>query len=275
MQLMQLLMGLDECYRSIRSALLTRDPLLKVKDAYTIVSREESHRGTLESSSVTQSKMNVTSFVAKSFNNFKRVRRNSVNEAPEPKKKVIGSVSYGNKLTKPHTISSTLEDPKDKIPSSSALQVLRRLGSIFTSVYAVVQKLKKALAKSTWEDLKLIICPSDVKEKTQTNVKDSELASLFGKLKYKENLIDNIYETENKKSLVSATPLSTAFFSSSIVQDFQDSPDDDEEDTRNNHTTRYGVVLKVVTEMWTEDINHLYNNRGMIKVFVKRLRHEQ
>nr|GEU48269.1 retrovirus-related Pol polyprotein from transposon TNT 1-94 [Tanacetum cinerariifolium] len=66
------------------------------------------------------------------------------------------------------------------------------------------------------------------------NVKDSELASLFGKLKYEENLTDNIYETEKNKSLVSTTPLSTAFFSSSIVQDFQDSPDD-EEDTRSNH----------------------------------------
>ncbi|GKA38137.1 hypothetical protein Tco_0730688, partial [Tanacetum coccineum] len=66
------------------------------------------------------------------------------------------------------------------------------------------------------------------------NVKDSELASLFGKLKYEENLIDNIYETEKNKSLVSATPLSTAFFSFSIVQDFQDSPDD-EENTRSSH----------------------------------------
>ncbi|GKC66259.1 retrovirus-related pol polyprotein from transposon TNT 1-94 [Tanacetum coccineum] len=66
------------------------------------------------------------------------------------------------------------------------------------------------------------------------HVKDSELASLFGKLKYEENLIDSIYETEKNKSLVSATPLSTAFFSTSIVQDFQDSPDD-EEDTRSSH----------------------------------------
>ncbi|GJR38128.1 retrovirus-related pol polyprotein from transposon TNT 1-94 [Tanacetum coccineum] len=65
------------------------------------------------------------------------------------------------------------------------------------------------------------------------HVKESELASLFGKLKYEENKIDIIYETEKKKSLVSTTPLSTAFFSTSIVQDFQDSPDD-EEDTRNN-----------------------------------------
>ncbi|GJV03840.1 hypothetical protein Tco_1337409 [Tanacetum coccineum] len=65
------------------------------------------------------------------------------------------------------------------------------------------------------------------------HVKDSELASLFGKLKYEENLIDIIYENE-KKSLVSATPLSTAFISTSIVQDFQDSPND-EEDTRSSY----------------------------------------
>ncbi|GJV52865.1 hypothetical protein Tco_1448606 [Tanacetum coccineum] len=65
------------------------------------------------------------------------------------------------------------------------------------------------------------------------NIKDFELASLFG-IKYEENLIDIIYGTEKNKSLVSATPLSTAFFSSSIVQDLQDSPDD-EEDTRSSH----------------------------------------
>ncbi|GJV63042.1 retrovirus-related pol polyprotein from transposon TNT 1-94 [Tanacetum coccineum] len=66
------------------------------------------------------------------------------------------------------------------------------------------------------------------------HVKDSKLASLFGKLKYEKNLIDNSYETEKSKCLVSTTPLSTAFFSSSIVQDFQDSPDD-EEDTRSSY----------------------------------------
>nr|GEV88720.1 retrovirus-related Pol polyprotein from transposon TNT 1-94 [Tanacetum cinerariifolium] len=66
------------------------------------------------------------------------------------------------------------------------------------------------------------------------NVKGSEHASLFGKLKYEENLIDSIYETEKNKSLVSTTRLSTAVFSTSIVQDFQDSPED-EEDTRSSH----------------------------------------
>ncbi|GJR28253.1 hypothetical protein Tco_1104485 [Tanacetum coccineum] len=65
------------------------------------------------------------------------------------------------------------------------------------------------------------------------HVKESELASLYGKLKYEENLTDIIYETEKKKSLVSATPLSTAFIFTSIIQDIQDSPDDGE-DTRSS-----------------------------------------
>ncbi|GJX68076.1 hypothetical protein Tco_0303803 [Tanacetum coccineum] len=99
--------------------------------------------------------------------------------------------------------------------------------------------------KSTWDDLILYHeGPYDVKESRVMDLKlcyntfkfkeDSELASLFGKLKYEENLIDNIYEIEKSKSLISATPLSTAFFSASIVQDFQDNPND-EEATRSSH----------------------------------------
>nr|GEW72234.1 retrovirus-related Pol polyprotein from transposon TNT 1-94 [Tanacetum cinerariifolium] len=63
---------------------------------------------------------------------------------------------------------------------------------------------------------------------------EKKAANLDHKLKYEENLIDSIYETEKNKSLVSATPLSTVFFSTSIVQNFQDSPDD-EVDTRSSH----------------------------------------
>ncbi|GJW04684.1 retrovirus-related pol polyprotein from transposon TNT 1-94 [Tanacetum coccineum] len=86
--------------------------------------------------------------------------------------------------------------------------------------------------------------PSDVKESRAMDLKlcyntfkfeeVSKLASLFGKLKYEENLIDSIYETEKNKSLVSTTPLSITFSSTYIIQDFQDSPDD-EEDTRISH----------------------------------------
>nr|GFA01548.1 ribonuclease H-like domain-containing protein [Tanacetum cinerariifolium] len=80
----------------VRSSLLTRYPLLEVKDAYNVVSMEESHRGVPESSGVTESKHNATSFVAKTFNNNQRQFNNNnnnftrgstsiVNRGPNPK----------------------------------------------------------------------------------------------------------------------------------------------------------------------------------------------
>ena len=44
-RLMQFLMGLNDVYQNVRSNLLSRDPLPDVKDAFAVVSREESHRG--------------------------------------------------------------------------------------------------------------------------------------------------------------------------------------------------------------------------------------
>ncbi|GJU46832.1 retrovirus-related pol polyprotein from transposon TNT 1-94 [Tanacetum coccineum] len=124
----------------------------------------------------------------------------------------------------------------------------QRLKSLIMSVLPDDQMnsvINCLIAKSTWNDLILYHeGPYDVKESRVMDLKlcyntfkfkeDYELASLFGKLKYEEHLIDNIYKTEKNKSLVSATSLSTAFISTSIVQDFQDSPDD-EEDTRSSH----------------------------------------
>ncbi|GKA60193.1 transposase, MuDR [Tanacetum coccineum] len=146
----------------------------------------------------------------------------------------------------------------------------QRLKSLILSVLPddqVNSVINCKTAKSTWEDLILYHeGPSNVKESrvmdlklcyntfkykedetlTQTfirykalmnenmnHVKEYELASLFGKLKYEENLIDSIYESKKKKSLVTTTLLSTAFFLACIVKDFQDSPDD-EEDTRSS-----------------------------------------
>ncbi|GKG46492.1 hypothetical protein Tco_0501338, partial [Tanacetum coccineum] len=62
---------------SVRSSLLIRDPLPKVKDAYNVFYREESHKGIPESSGVTESKQNATSFVAKTFNNNRRQFNNN------------------------------------------------------------------------------------------------------------------------------------------------------------------------------------------------------
>ncbi|GKD03600.1 ribonuclease H-like domain-containing protein [Tanacetum coccineum] len=60
---------LPKCTCDVKCSCDARDPLPKVKDAYNVVSREESHRGVPESSGVTESKINATSFAAKSFNN--------------------------------------------------------------------------------------------------------------------------------------------------------------------------------------------------------------
>ncbi|GJX17558.1 hypothetical protein Tco_0218390 [Tanacetum coccineum] len=105
------------------------------------------------------------------------------------------------------------------------------------------------------------------------NVKDFELVSLFDKLKYKENLIDNIYKTGKNKSLVSATSLSTAFFSSSIVQDFQDSPDA-KEDTRSSHEfssakqlTKLNVTnvaRRVISQETAASKASMVKNKGLI-----------
>ncbi|XP_076888654.1 uncharacterized protein LOC143539135 [Bidens hawaiensis] len=43
-KLMQFLMGLDDVYQPVRTNLLTREPLPSVKVAFSIISREESHR---------------------------------------------------------------------------------------------------------------------------------------------------------------------------------------------------------------------------------------
>ncbi|XP_071704892.1 uncharacterized protein [Rutidosis leptorrhynchoides] len=43
-KLMQFLMGLDDSYYSLRSAILTTESLPSIKTAYSILSREESHR---------------------------------------------------------------------------------------------------------------------------------------------------------------------------------------------------------------------------------------
>ncbi|GKD93507.1 ribonuclease H-like domain-containing protein, partial [Tanacetum coccineum] len=74
--------------KSVRSALLTSDPLFEVKALYTTVSREESHKGIPESSGVIGSKLNVTSFVAKTFNNEDKLTREPFHVSDHKSKKL-------------------------------------------------------------------------------------------------------------------------------------------------------------------------------------------
>ncbi|KAJ0599026.1 putative RNA-directed DNA polymerase [Helianthus annuus] len=71
-KLMQFLMGLDDVYQSVRTNLLTREPLPTVKVAFSITSREESHR--LSSSG---SKTQSVSFVSKTNQVFDQRRKNN------------------------------------------------------------------------------------------------------------------------------------------------------------------------------------------------------
>lgn len=51
MKLMQFLMGLDDMYVNVRSTILTKEPLPDLRTAYSILSRDESHRGITSTSS--------------------------------------------------------------------------------------------------------------------------------------------------------------------------------------------------------------------------------
>ncbi|GJX29535.1 hypothetical protein Tco_0237614 [Tanacetum coccineum] len=67
----ELYLGLNDVYEPSRRNILARDPLLDVKDAFDVVSREESHRGLHPGSgSGSGSKVHLAAFVAKP-NNFK------------------------------------------------------------------------------------------------------------------------------------------------------------------------------------------------------------
>ncbi|GJU85880.1 ribonuclease H-like domain-containing protein [Tanacetum coccineum] len=90
----KILYGLNDVFQPIRSSLLARETLPDVKDAFAIISREESHRGIASSSSGSVTKPQVSSFVAKSnswnnnrnkkINNNKRTENSTNNRGPKP-----------------------------------------------------------------------------------------------------------------------------------------------------------------------------------------------
>ncbi|GJV76416.1 putative RNA-directed DNA polymerase, partial [Tanacetum coccineum] len=72
-RLMQFLMGLNDVYQPVRSNLLAREPLPEVKDAFAIVSREESHRRL--SPGKLSVKNSPTTFVVRTNNNNNKSNR--------------------------------------------------------------------------------------------------------------------------------------------------------------------------------------------------------
>ncbi|XP_076887893.1 uncharacterized protein LOC143538168 [Bidens hawaiensis] len=74
-KLMQFLMGLDDSYQSVRTALLTKDPLPAIKTAFSIVSREESHRNSSGTAKTQTQNMDFFSKPNQSFDTKKKFNR--------------------------------------------------------------------------------------------------------------------------------------------------------------------------------------------------------
>ncbi|KAI3730698.1 hypothetical protein L1987_61872 [Smallanthus sonchifolius] len=92
-KLMQFLMGLDDIYQPVRTSLLTQDPLPTIKTAFSIISREESHRG-----SFTSSKSPNVGFVSKTkqfFDNKKKIFK-----GPNPNLKCTHCSKLGHTVEK-------------------------------------------------------------------------------------------------------------------------------------------------------------------------------
>ncbi|KAI3825951.1 hypothetical protein L1987_07722 [Smallanthus sonchifolius] len=71
-KLMQFLMGLDDTYQPLRTNLLSKDPLPTVKNAFAVISAEESHRETRLSHS--GSKVQASAFISR-FNDKRKSNR--------------------------------------------------------------------------------------------------------------------------------------------------------------------------------------------------------
>nr|GEY54597.1 hypothetical protein [Tanacetum cinerariifolium] len=111
-KLMQSLMSLDESYLSIRSIILTREPLPLIKAAFDVVSGDESH---MNATSIGITKPTATAFAAKTFNNKRRFNNSnnfnrgsssnliSNNKGPNPNLKCTNCNKIG------HTIDRCFE----------------------------------------------------------------------------------------------------------------------------------------------------------------------
>ncbi|GJU62778.1 putative RNA-directed DNA polymerase [Tanacetum coccineum] len=84
MKLMQFLMGLDDSYMSIRSSILSRDPLPDVRNAYATISSEESHKVIASSMSDSSQRTQTVAFASNAPNRTVFQRGQSSNSSFRP-----------------------------------------------------------------------------------------------------------------------------------------------------------------------------------------------
>ncbi|GJY38415.1 ribonuclease H-like domain-containing protein [Tanacetum coccineum] len=116
---MQFLMGLDDVYQPIKSSLLTRDPIPDVKTAFSIISREESHRGSSSSSSGNKAQAFV--FVAKVHNNNNNFKKNLSTKNPNLANN--GNNNNQSSVSSNNSSTNTAEVPTYAAPSLTTDQI--------------------------------------------------------------------------------------------------------------------------------------------------------
>ncbi|GKC85873.1 hypothetical protein Tco_1141590, partial [Tanacetum coccineum] len=107
-QLDLFLMGLDDVYQPIKGSIMTREILPEAKDAFLIISREESHRG-IPPSSVKAEKPQVSAFVARQTNNNNNRNKNWSNNGNNVNRGNYDSLLCKNCGLKGHTIDRYFE----------------------------------------------------------------------------------------------------------------------------------------------------------------------
>ncbi|KAK9057657.1 hypothetical protein SSX86_022493 [Deinandra increscens subsp. villosa] len=113
-KLMQFLMGLDEVYQPVRTSLLIREPLPTLKTAFSIISREESHR--LNNSSTKGTSVGFLSKANQPFDNRRRFNR-----GPNPNLKCTNCNKIGHTVDRCFEIVGYPPGFKPSCGSSSSL----------------------------------------------------------------------------------------------------------------------------------------------------------
>ncbi|GJS71624.1 ribonuclease H-like domain-containing protein [Tanacetum coccineum] len=120
-KLMQFLMGLDDVYQPIRSSLLTRDPIPDVKNAFSIISKEESHRGSSSSPS-RNNKAQASVFTEKVHNN-NNFKKNLSAKNPNLKWANNGNNNNQRSFSSNNSSTNTTEAPTSTAPSLTGDQI--------------------------------------------------------------------------------------------------------------------------------------------------------
>ncbi|GKB73103.1 hypothetical protein Tco_0934515 [Tanacetum coccineum] len=121
----------------------------------------------------------------------------------------------------PLSTLSTLTNPQPK--RDTKIAALRLKFNAFKAL-----KVEKLNGAYTW--LKCLLNDLECNERANNSIKNDNLAALYGKYNYEEDLIDDIYKPHTQKFTIQASSLKAL-----VSNNFQDSDSDVEEDNRTSN----------------------------------------